>query len=126
MKILFTLCALTLSAFAQDVVFRGTPTVRVFASPEGDDRQKLDQSAAYKNECVIVQRGKKYFWASRENAEMTRVDAPQFTYFIHNGGAGYVKVLTGSRKATNAPVDYIENINQGFEVITYWGKVNRP
>ena len=89
-------------------------------------RQQLDQATGYKNECVIVQRGKKYFWASRENAEMTRVDAPQFTYFIHTGGGGYVKVLTGSRKETNAPADYIENINRGFEVITYWGKVNRP
>ena len=52
-----------------------------------------------------------------------RVDAPQFTYFVHTGGGGYVKVLTGSRKETNAPADYIENITSGFDVITYWGNV---
>lgn len=124
MKILLTLCVLSCSALGQDVVFRGTPTVRVFAAPDKDERQQLDAATAYKNECVIVRRGKKYYWASRENAEMTRVDAPQFTYFIHTGGGGYVKVLTGSRKATNAPADYIENVNRGFEVITYWGKVS--
>ena len=59
-----------------------------------------------------VQRGKKYFWVSRDNAELMRIDAPQFTYFVHTGGGGYVKVLTGSRKETNAPADYIENITQ--------------
>lgn len=123
MKILLTLCVFAASAFAQEVVFRGTPTVRVYATPEKDDRQHLDQATAYKNECVIVQRGKKYFWASRDNAELLRVDAPQFTYFVHTGGGGYVKVLTGSRKSLNAPADYIENITSGFDVITYWGNV---
>ena len=123
MKNLLTVCVLAVSAFAQDVVFRGTPKVRVYATPEKDERQQLDQATAYKNECVIVQRGKKYYWASRDNAEMLRVDAPQFTYFIHTGGAGYVKVLTGSRKDLNAPADYIENIVRQFEVVTYWGNV---
>jgi len=118
---LFTVCFLALSALAADEVFRGAPTVRVFTSIEKESREKLDPESAKKNECVIVQRGKKYYWASRENAEMLRVDAPQFTYFIHVGGSGYVKVLTGSRKASNAPADYIENIVRGFEVITYWG-----
>ena len=58
-KLLYGLL-LAVSAFAQDVVFRGTPKVRVFATPEKDERQQLDHDSAYKNECVIVQRGKKY------------------------------------------------------------------
>ena len=123
MKNFFTVCLLAVSAFAQDVVFRGTPKVRVYATPEKDERQQLDQATAYKNECVIVQRGKKYYWASRDNAELMRVDAPQFTYFVHTGGGGYVKVLTGSRKETNAPAYYIENVTSGFDVITSWGTV---
>jgi hypothetical protein len=121
--LLFLLC--TAAMLAQDVVFRGIPTVRVFATTEADERKKLDAETALKNECVIVMKGKnKYFWASRNNAPMTRVDAAQFTYFIHNGGAGYVKVFTGNRDTSKAPADYIENINQGFEVVTYWGRVN--
>jgi hypothetical protein len=123
MKSLLTLCVLAVSAVGQEVVFRGTPTVRVYSTPEKDERQQLDQATAYKNECVITQRGKKYFWTSRDNVELRRVDAPQFTYFVHTGGGGYVKVLTGSRKATSAPADYIENVTSGFDVITYWGKV---
>jgi hypothetical protein len=121
--LVIVLCALPMAA--QDVVFRGVPTLRVYATTEADERQKLDAATAQKNECVIVQTGKnKYIWASRNNAPLTRVDAKQFTYFIHNGGAGYVKVFTGNREAAKAPADYIENINQGFEVVTYWGRTN--
>ena len=124
MKHLLLVLCYSLPILAQDVVFRGIPSLRVFATTEQDDRQKLDAAAAQKNECVIVQRGKKYFWASRNNAPLTRVDAPQFTYFIHGGGAGYVKVFTGNRESAKAPADYIENINQGFEVVTYWGRAS--
>jgi hypothetical protein len=124
MKRLLAVFLFTFTMFAQDVVFRGTPALRVFATTDGDERQKLEGANAQKLECVIVQRGKNYFWASRNNAPLTRVDAPQFTYFIHNGGAGYVKIFTGKREQAKAPADYIENINQGFEVVTYWGRVN--
>jgi hypothetical protein len=125
MKQILLVLVCSLPMLAQEVVFRGVPSIRVFATTEQDERQKLDAATAQKNECVIVQRGKnKYFWASRNNAPMTRVDAAQFTYFIHQGGAGYVKVFTGNRDTAKAPADYIENINQGFEVVTYWGRAN--
>lgn len=117
------LCLAALPALAQNVVFRGTPTVRVFASASADGREKVDADAAAKAECVVVQRGKKFFWASRENVPLIRTDTPQFTYFVHAESGGYVKVFTGERKAANAPADYIEHINKGFETITYWGWV---
>jgi hypothetical protein len=124
MRVALMLAVSALTLAAQDVVFRGTPTIRVFATPEADERQKLDAATAQKNECVIVQRGKKYIWASRNNEPLTRVDLGQFTYFIHDRGAGYVKVFTGSREQAKAPADYVENINRGFEVVTYWGRAN--
>lgn len=123
MKIILVLMLCTLSVLADEVVFQGLPSVRVFATPERDDRQKLDSAAAQKAECIIVQRGKKYFWVSRDNAPLNRVDTPQFTFFIHPNGLGFVKVFTGERKAVNAPADYIESFTRGFEVITYWGRV---
>lgn len=123
MRLWFALLLCSACAMAQDVVFRGIPSVRVFSTTERDDRQKLEADAAKKAECVIVQQGKKYYWRSRGNAPLTRVDTQQFTYFIHTDGLGFVKVLTGSRKETNAPADYIENFTRGFEVVTYWGRV---
>ena len=123
MKSILLLLLCSVATFAQDVVFRGTPTIRVFASAQNDERHKLDAANAQKYECVISQKGKKYFWTSRNNAALTRVDAPGFTYFIHNGGGGYVKIFTGNRELAK-DADYVENINQGFEVVTYWGRTN--
>jgi hypothetical protein len=111
------------AAFAADeVVFRGVPSVRVSSAPDGDSRQTLDEGAGKKNECVIVRRGKKYLWASRDNAELNRVDSGQFTYFIHARGAGYIKVFNGSREASKAPADYVEHVSVEFNAITYWGR----
>ena len=125
MRLLFAAILCSVSAFAQEVVFRGTPSVRLYATVDNEVRVKLDDEDAKKNECLIVAKGKKYYWASRNNVEMTRIDAAQFTYFVHSGGAGYVKVYTGERKA-DAPAEYVENISQqGFDIIIYWGKANR-
>lgn len=122
MKNLLVLCLCVCTAFAQEIVFQGTPTLRVFATPDGEDREKLEASAAQKAQCVIVRDGKKYLWASRENAPVTRIDQPQFTYFVHTGGLGYVKVFTGQRGAATEKAEYMEHISRGWEAITYWGK----
>jgi hypothetical protein len=123
MRLLIPLFICAVSLFGADsIVFRGTPTIRVLSTADNDQRTKLEADAGAKNECVIVQRGKKYYWQSRGNELMTRIDSSQFTYFVHTGGAGYVKIFTGVRDAA-AAADYIEHINQqGFEVVTYWGK----
>jgi hypothetical protein len=123
MRLLLTLFVCVFSILGADgIVFRGTPTVRVLSTADHDQRQKLDADSAEKNECVIVQRGKKYYWKSRGDQPMNRIDSSQFTYFVHTGGAGYVKIFTGVRDP-KAAADYIEHINQqGFEVMTYWGK----
>jgi hypothetical protein len=126
MRLFLALALAALSAAAQDVVFRGTPTVRVLSTTERDDRQQLSGDTAQKAECVIVQRGNKYYWRSRGDAPLNRVDLRGFTYFLHPQGLGFVKVLTGSRKEIGAPADYIESYTQGFETITYWGRVASP
>ena len=121
MRLLLAALLCTMTALAQDVVvFRGTPSTRLFAGVDSENRVKLDADEAKKNECVIVLRKKKYYWASRNNGSMTRIDAPQYTYFVHEGGAGYVKVFTGERNP-DAKADYVESITQGFDVIIYWG-----
>jgi hypothetical protein len=121
MRLLLAALLCTVSALAQDVVvFRGTPSTRLFASVDSEMRIALNADEAKKNECVIVSRKNKYYWASRNDGPMIRIDAPQFTYFVHSGGAGYVKVFTGER-SPDSKADYIEGITQGFDVITYWG-----
>ena len=118
----------TLAAAAQtQIVFRGIPAVRVFSSADRDDREKLNADEAQKAECVIVQRGRnKYFWHSRNDVPMLRVDTPQFTYFLHSGGSGYVKVYTGERAANKESAEYVESFTRGLEITTYWGRVQNP
>ena len=123
MKQLVIVCVVAFTGFAQEIVFQGTPTVRAFSNPDTDDRQQLDASAAQKAQCVIVRQGKKYLWASRDNAPLTRIDGEQFTFFLHTGGLGYVKVYTGTRGAATEKAEYSEHITRGnWETITYWGK----
>ena len=121
-RVLPLLCLLAVSALADEVIFRGRPSVRVFTTAERDIRETLDDESASKNECVIATRGKQYVWVSRQGAPLTRVDAGEFSYFIHRGGEGYVKVFNGSREAAKAPTDYIEHINRGFDTVTYFGR----
>jgi hypothetical protein len=121
MRLLLVLCLCTAALFGQDVIFRGTPTLRVTSGIERDERQKVEGEEARKGECLIVRKGKKYFWASRQNAPLNRIETENFTYFVHTGGSGYVKVFTGDRASANLPVDYVEHISQSFNVITYWG-----
>lgn len=124
-KLALPLMLFALSVLADDqVVFRGVPSVRLFSTPERDDRQKLEGEDAAKAECVVVQRGRnKYVWQSRSDAPLNRIDTPQFTYFVHADGLGYIKVYTGERSANTSSVEYVESITRGFEVITYWGRV---
>ena len=124
MRILLVFCFAACTVFAQEIVFQGTPTVRVFSNPDGDERQKLDASAAQKAQCVIVRQGKNYLWASRDNARMTRIDGAKFTIFVRADGLGYVKVYTGERGAATEKAEYIEHITRetNWETITYWGK----
>ena len=128
MRSVLVLLLCTAAAFSQSIViFRGIPSVRVVSTPERDDREKLEGEAAQKAECVIVERGKnKYFWQSRNNTPLHRVDTAQFTYFLHTEGLGYVKVFTGQRSANPSTAEYLESFTRGLEVTTYWGIVQNP
>jgi len=42
--------------------------------------------------CVIVKKGDKYYWKSRENKQLLKMDSGAFTYFIAPT-SGYVKFI---------------------------------
>ena len=122
MRVFVTLMLMAACALAQEVVFRGTPTLRVLTTHENEARQTIEPAAAEKSACVITKKGKRFYWASRDNAEMMRTESPTFTYFVHAGGSGYVKVFKGDPRVPNPPADYVEHISMGFQTMTYWGK----
>ena len=98
----------------------------MISSTKTDDRQVLEGEAASKAECIIVQRGKKYFWQSRNNVPMIRIDKPPFHVLRAERGTRLCQGLDRRTAETNAPAEYIEILTNGFEVVTYWGRVPCP
>ena len=77
----------------------------------------------------MSQVGTDYYWTSRENVPMVRIDpgGAYITYAAVNG-AGYVRVLRPeSKRAASAAdetareFDYVEHLNIGLNSVTYYG-----
>jgi hypothetical protein len=103
----------------QDTGFAGTPLVRVDSDEKETKRTELSDTAGEKYQCRIVRKGRKYLWASRNNRELTRSDAGDWTYYVSPEGSGYVKVFHG---AAEMPFDYMEHVTGELKTVTYWGK----
>lgn len=110
-------------------VFKGRPSVKV--SEGGVERlpEQLARERAVNLECVISQIGDRYYWASRENVEMARVETGSFVTYVALNGAGYVRTIkTESKKAaslmgaTEEQFDYVEHALIGLKSVTYYGQ----
>jgi hypothetical protein len=83
------------STYAQEAktIFVGLPTHKV--SEGGLDRvpEKLPREKATHLRCVISRIGEEYYWASRENRRMVRLESGAFTTFLAVNGSGYVRAI---------------------------------
>ena len=68
-------------------------------------------------ECVISRIGEQYYWASRENAEMVRLESGAFVTYVALNGSGYVRVVNPTLKSvaalmsqTEGKFDYVEHL----------------
>jgi hypothetical protein len=136
MKLLLVLLILTSSTegFAQQVttVFRGRPEIKI--SEAGSTRvvNELAANEGENLEVVISRIGDDYYWASRENVPMLRIDSGGFMIFLAATGAGYVKAVNPEMKGpaammsdTERNFDYIEHMSLGLRSVTYYGKTRR-
>jgi|TARA_B100001964_G_scaffold115407_1_gene128616 hypothetical protein len=112
------------------IIFLGQPTHKV--SEGGIERtpEKLSKEKASQFLCVIVKKGDKYYWKSRENKELVKMDSGAFTYFIAPT-SGYVKFIKPALKSaaslmspTEAKFGYIEHLSIGLRSVNYWGDCN--
>jgi hypothetical protein len=136
MKLLLTLLILISSAegFAQQVttVFSGRPEVKI--SEAGSTRvvNDIEANEGENLEVVISRIGDDYYWASRENVPMVRIDSGAFITFFAATGKGYVKVVNPGMKEAAAMMsdternfDYVEHMSLGLRSVTYYGKTRR-
>jgi hypothetical protein len=86
------------------------------------------RESAVNFECVISKIGQDYYWASRENRPMVRIEAGAFITFVALDGAGYVRMVAPGEKKTvslmgdtEAKFDYVEHLLIGLKSVTYYG-----
>lgn len=127
--VVFVICTHSL-AFAQaTTVFQGRPSVKI--SESGTERvpQSLSRDQAVNLECVISKIGNDYYWVTRENKRMVRIEgAGAFITYQAIDGSGYVRVIKPGMKQvaalaseTEAKFDYVEHLLIGLASVTYYG-----
>jgi len=78
------------SAQSKIVVLNGIPLVQCKSSIEGSHNINLTGSEQNEYRVLIIKRGEKYFWSSRENRELIKLESGDITIFMEKGGAGYI------------------------------------
>jgi len=109
------LLAYTTSLQAQaTTVFKGIPTVKISEGGTERNPESVPREKAVHLECVISKIGDGYYWASRENRMMIRVEKGAFIMYVAIDGSGYVKIIApGMKRAaslmgeTESKFDYV-------------------
>ena len=101
----------------EEVIFIGWPKSKVNSSAI-ETRQDIVSNAA-EFQCMIVRRGTRYFWRSRQNVELRRFQSGAFEWFISDA-SGYVKRQIPGLAALDG-ASYTEHLSVGLTSITYWG-----
>lgn len=128
LTLVLALTAPSLNGQTPTTVFKGRPAVKI--SEGGTERtpETLARSQAVNLECVVSQIGNDYYWASRENTPLVRVDSGGFITFVAANGAGYIRVIKPEAKSAVALLggaekqfDYVEHALVGLRSVTYYG-----
>ena len=109
-------------------VFKGRPSVKVSEGGLERTPEAIPRDRAVGLEWLISQIGNSYYWASRENVQLSRIDSGGFVTYVAQNGAGYVRVVKAEAKAaaalmsgTEERFDYVEHALIGLRSITYYG-----
>ena len=134
MRTLLAVCAAvvvgvaSVGAQAPTTVFRGRPTVKISEGGVERTPEQVPRERAVNLECVISRIGDSYYWASRENLQLSRIVSGAFTTYVAINGTGYVRILSPEAKAAASAMsgaeknfDYVEHALVGLRSVTYYG-----
>lgn len=120
----------SLSSADSTTVFKGRPILKVSEGGVSRVTESLELSKIVNLKCIISRIGDSYYWASRENTTLLRVDSGTFITYIASNGAGYIRVVNPSMRAaaslmseTEEAFDYVEHALIGLRSVTYYGKI---
>ena len=109
-------------------VFAGTPSLIISEGGTNRTSQNLAREQAVNAGCVISQIGNSFYWASRENRQLIRIESGAFIIYVAVEGGGYIKTIAPGMKKiaallgdTEAKFDYVEHLLIGLKSVTYYG-----
>jgi hypothetical protein len=112
------------------IVLEGRPVARVESSEDAAKHGALSAAERDRLKVVIVRKGSRYFWASRENRELERRVSGPFHYFVDRTEGGYVRIfdrstLPESMRPEGARFEYTEHVPVWRGTVTLFGAVDR-
>jgi hypothetical protein len=129
-KIIFLISILFSQIVCADaLIFTGIPSVRI--SEGGNDRvvEQIKKAKKIEFSCVIKEVDGKYFWETRGNKQLVKIDTEGFVTFIAGDGSGYIRMikpelkeLTSRMSSTEKDYDYVEHLLIGLRNVTYYGQ----
>ena len=124
MKIVLSLLFILLPTIAfsatEVVVLNGIPIVQSKGNIQQSENLKLSEIQQNEYRLLITKKGDDYFWTTRENRPLIKMQSGDISIFIEPGGAGYIRV-----SEQNGQVLYLEHMANGFQTITYWGTAKK-
>ena len=130
-KLVTTLFILTIAATVHGqstVVFKGLPLVKISEGGVSRLPENITRDKAVNFKCIITKISGSYYWASRENVKLLRIDSGAFSTFLAETGSGYIRLLNPDLKdaaslmsETEEKYDYVEHLLIGLRSITYYG-----
>jgi hypothetical protein len=126
---LFAFCFFSNFCNAQSFSFTGLPSVKVTEGGIERSAEKIEQSKAISVVCIVKEIEGKFFWETRGNKPLLRIDSGAFVIFLAVDGSGYVRLIKPSLKEatslmsnTEKNFDYVEHLILGLRTVTYYGK----
>ena len=109
-------------------VFKGRPLLKISEGGVERTPEQVARDRAVTLECVISQIGDSFYWASRANVRMARVEGGAFITYMALNGEAYVRMVKTDAKSaaalmsdTEARLDYVEHALLGLRSVTYYG-----
>jgi hypothetical protein len=132
LSVLLLACVFLTLAYAQgdkeDIIFTGIPALKISEGGLNRVVEDIKGDKALEFKCTITKIGEKYFWTSRNNVELVRIQSGAFVTFVATSGAGYMRFILPEMKdaplldETEKKYDYAEHMLMGLKSVTYYGK----
>lgn len=129
---IFLMFALPLYA-KEAVIFTGIPELKISEGGLSRVPEKLNKEKAIQFKCTITKIDDKYYWTSRDNAELMPVSSGTFITYWAVNGSGYVRIIKPEMKKEvkqlgaiagdpEEKFDYVEHLLLGLKSVTYYGR----